>query len=153
MNWDAIGAVAEAIGSIAVFITLGYLALQIRQANRIARSTSKNQYKSGALDTLSSISGDSEASKIYTTGMVDPDSLTLDERVRFDLMIFQTLRVTESAFFEYKEGLLSAELWGSQWRGELKVLSTAGGRASWVRQKDLLATSFMEWVDENLPAA
>jgi len=31
MNWDAIGAVGRMLGSVAVFITLGYLATQIRQ--------------------------------------------------------------------------------------------------------------------------
>ena len=32
MNWDAIGAIGQMLGSIAVFITLGYLAVQVRQA-------------------------------------------------------------------------------------------------------------------------
>ncbi|HSG89310.1 MAG TPA: hypothetical protein VLA56_08860 [Pseudomonadales bacterium] len=32
MNWDAISAVGEILGSVAVFITLGYLALQVRHA-------------------------------------------------------------------------------------------------------------------------
>ena len=37
MNWDAIGAVGEVLGSLAVFITLGYLAVQIRHARSEAR--------------------------------------------------------------------------------------------------------------------
>jgi hypothetical protein len=37
MNWDAIGAIGEVMGSLAVFITLGYLALQIRHARSEAR--------------------------------------------------------------------------------------------------------------------
>lgn len=32
MNWDAIGAVGEILGAIAVVITLGYLAIQLRLA-------------------------------------------------------------------------------------------------------------------------
>lgn len=40
MNWDAIGAIAETIGSVAILITLAYLAVQVRQANKIAQSTS-----------------------------------------------------------------------------------------------------------------
>ena len=32
MNWDAIGAVGQTLGSIAVFVTLGYLAVQTRHA-------------------------------------------------------------------------------------------------------------------------
>jgi hypothetical protein len=34
MNWDAIGAIGQMLGSIAVFITLGYLATQIRHARQ-----------------------------------------------------------------------------------------------------------------------
>lgn len=37
MNWEAVGAVGEVLGSIAVFITLGYLAIQIRHARAEAR--------------------------------------------------------------------------------------------------------------------
>ena len=45
MNWEAIGAVGEILGAIAVVLTLGYLAVQIRHAknatadqNRLERS-------------------------------------------------------------------------------------------------------------------
>ena len=34
MNWDAIGAIGQVLGSVAVFITLGYVAVQVRHANR-----------------------------------------------------------------------------------------------------------------------
>ena len=37
MNWDAIGAFGEILGATAVFVTLAYLAAQIRQANDLAR--------------------------------------------------------------------------------------------------------------------
>jgi hypothetical protein len=37
MNWEAIGAVGEVIGAVAVLVTLLYLSTQIRQANEISR--------------------------------------------------------------------------------------------------------------------
>ena len=39
MNWDAIGAIGEVIGALAVFITLGYLAIQIRQNTKAVRAS------------------------------------------------------------------------------------------------------------------
>ena len=30
MNWDALGAIAELLGAIAVFLTLAYLTIQVR---------------------------------------------------------------------------------------------------------------------------
>jgi hypothetical protein len=37
MNWDAIGAIGQILGSVAVFVTLGYLAVQVRDARSEAR--------------------------------------------------------------------------------------------------------------------
>ncbi len=43
MNWDAIGALGEVLGSIAVFLTLGYLAVQVRHAReQVRHSISQN---------------------------------------------------------------------------------------------------------------
>lgn len=37
MDWDALGAIGEILGAVAVFLTLLYLAAQIRQTNKMAR--------------------------------------------------------------------------------------------------------------------
>ena len=37
MNWEEVGAIGQVLGSIAVFITLGYLAVQVRHARQEAR--------------------------------------------------------------------------------------------------------------------
>jgi hypothetical protein len=37
MNWDAIGAIGQLLGSVAVFVTLGYLAVQVRHARQETR--------------------------------------------------------------------------------------------------------------------
>jgi hypothetical protein len=42
MNWDAIGAMGEILGALAVLVTLIYLAVQIRQnTSAVATATSK----------------------------------------------------------------------------------------------------------------
>ena len=37
MNWEAIGAIGEVMGALVVIVTLGYLAIQIRQNTRALR--------------------------------------------------------------------------------------------------------------------
>jgi len=46
MNWDAIGALGEVLGSIAVFVTLGYLAVQLRHA----RSETRRSISQGRME-------------------------------------------------------------------------------------------------------
>ncbi len=44
MNWEAIGAIAELLGSLAVFLTLIYLAVQVRHAREdVRRSVRQNR--------------------------------------------------------------------------------------------------------------
>jgi hypothetical protein len=38
MNWDAIGAIGETIGALAVFLTLVYLSIQIRQNTKAVQA-------------------------------------------------------------------------------------------------------------------
>ena len=47
MNWNAIGAVGEILGAAAVFLSLIYLAFQIRQSTVVARSTIRHQITQG----------------------------------------------------------------------------------------------------------
>ena len=59
MNWEAIGAMAELLGAIAVFLTLAYLALQVRQnakALRHQNDFSAAQIMQARTDTLINVS-------------------------------------------------------------------------------------------------
>ncbi len=37
MNWEAIGAIGQVLGSVAVFVTLAYLALEVKHARQEMR--------------------------------------------------------------------------------------------------------------------
>jgi hypothetical protein len=150
MNWEAIGAVGELVGSLAVVLTLAYLAFQIKQSGKAAISVSTNQSRTAVTDIMGAITSSTDAVKTYTAGLHERESLELHERVRFDLIIFQQLRVLETIFLEYREGLVPKEVFDGQWRGEQSILRTKGGRESWMKQKTFVAREFMEWVDENI---
>ena len=41
MNWDAAGAIGEIVGALAVVVTLGYLAVQVRSAREVAADSNR----------------------------------------------------------------------------------------------------------------
>ena len=43
MNWEAIGAIGEVLGAIGVIVTLGYLAIQIRQNTKVTKAATAQQ--------------------------------------------------------------------------------------------------------------
>jgi len=42
MNWEALGAIAELLGAIAVFAALAYLAVEIHQSNIVTREQAQH---------------------------------------------------------------------------------------------------------------
>ena len=53
MNWEAVGAFAEAIGAIAVVATLIYLAAQIRQNTTALKGQTRASITQSSIDHLS----------------------------------------------------------------------------------------------------
>jgi len=72
MNWEAIGAIGEIVGAVAVVATLFYLALQIRQnsrfverSNEYANAASMYQSQSMYVQVFSQLAQDAKLAEIY----------------------------------------------------------------------------------------
>ena len=59
MNWDAIGAVGEIIGALAVVATLGYLALQVKTNTAAVNQASRQATLSGRAEAGRWVAGNS----------------------------------------------------------------------------------------------
>ena len=60
MNWDAIGAIGETIGALAVVFTLAYLAIQIRVARSVAADANRLTRANGVREFALSIANNKE---------------------------------------------------------------------------------------------
>jgi hypothetical protein len=59
MSWDAIGALAEAVGALAVLLTLAYLAIQVKHAREATADTNRLSRAEGVRDmTLTMLQND-----------------------------------------------------------------------------------------------
>ena len=60
MNWEAFGAIGEVVGAIGVILTLGFLALQIRQNTKGLVAETEMQMNFKLADWFSRIGSDPE---------------------------------------------------------------------------------------------
>ena len=81
MNWDAIGAVGEIVGALAVVISIVYLALQIRQNSRLVRSSGYQTAVQTANHFLESLSSNPETLKVFQTAQESYADLSDDDQV------------------------------------------------------------------------
>ena len=111
MNWEAIGAIGEIAGALAVIVTLVYLSAQVRQntkASRLAAIQAASENSSRFSELLAS---DPELSELVWRGMRDPDSLDKAETRRFIAAWNVFMRREAVSFYLYKEGVMPEKLW------------------------------------------
>ena len=67
MNWDALAAIGEIIGALAVVVTLGYLAIQVRHSVNVSEATAFKGSTQGFMSTQSALL-DSEKARLFIRG-------------------------------------------------------------------------------------
>jgi hypothetical protein len=68
MNWEAIGAIGEILGALAVVLTLGYLAVQIRYSRLSAADASRQGRAVGVRELMLSTASDPEIHRLWHKG-------------------------------------------------------------------------------------
>ena len=95
MNWDAIGAVAESIGTVAVLITLVYLAIQLRTANKQRELESLRHNWDGLNQICGLLSESPEKASIILRGRTSLKELTSEEQLIFQGIHIHMLNTIE----------------------------------------------------------
>jgi hypothetical protein len=131
MNWDAIGAIGEIIGALAVFITLAYLALQIRQNTRAVHSSALDSTVNTISIARQSIYENDEVAKVYLKGLSLPSSLNDVERVKFRLLVHNLMHAQSNIFAQTQFSDLPISEWNAQKTIIKRVLSSPGGQWFW----------------------
>ena len=132
LNWDAIGAIGEILGALAVFGSLAYLAIQIRNGNTASRATATREtlYR---WDTATDQLWESpEVAKLMrTTLRGENPSLTNDEAMFFAIRLAHTVQIHYSVLEMAKSGLVPDELLDRVNNTVVWLLSSPGGRTWW----------------------
>jgi hypothetical protein len=79
MNWEAIGAIGEVVGAFAVFLSLLYLAIQIRNSRRSDQLAAAAGAASAVDEWIGQIVRDGELYDLYRRGLTDYESLSRSE--------------------------------------------------------------------------
>lgn len=102
MIWDAIGAVGETIGALAVFITLIYLALQIRQNTRAVNSSVLDSTVNTISIARRSIYENDDVARTYLKGLATSEELDEVERLKFRLLLLNMMLSESNIFAQTK---------------------------------------------------
>jgi hypothetical protein len=147
---EQLGSVGEFIAAIATIATLAYLALQIRQSNRSHQLSAIARIAEGTETWIGQVVQSPELHDLYQLGMREPEKMTKEQQGRFELLVMQMLRSTESAWLQVRWGLVDDDYWHG-YRETLRLIAgSEAGRRAFARNRNLLAPSFASEVEKIL---
>ena len=146
MNWDAIGAVAEAVGAATVVVTLVYFTLQLRQNTRSVRANIEQQIANGISGTLNS-EASTRIPQLWLRATEGMNKLSEPEMAQFGFFVLSYLKQFEQAYIQYRSGNLSQASWEAiDWQFRATVLSSKGVQDYWESRQGVFNTMFQEYV-------
>src|SRR5437667_7501205 len=119
MNWDAISAISQLIGSVAVVLSVLYLALQVHRSTRVAKLATQDAAATALRDVTKPFMENADLERIWRVGLEDLSALSPEERARFFHAAYQFLKAFETIHFHYVYGLMDRQLWDG-WQGLLR---------------------------------
>ena len=124
-----LGNFGEFFGSIAVFATLAYLAVQIRLSAQVERSTAYDASIKNFMSIRQLTIETSEMAEIFYKGNNDPLSLNEVELFRYRVLLNNIFLSYWHIYTQPEE--LHAELWGTQQTSLIRLMTSAGGKWFW----------------------
>jgi hypothetical protein len=153
MNWDAISAISQLIGSIAVVLSVLYLAVQVHQSTRVARVAMQDAAATALREVTKPFMENPELERIWRLGLEDISPLSVEERARFFHAAYQFLKAFETIHSHYVYGLMDRQLWDG-WHGLLRHYIAAPGIAYyWKLRPELFSERFRKFANSLEPPA
>src|SRR2546423_14898795 len=96
INWDAISAISQLVGSIAVVLSVLYLAVQVHQSTRVARLATQDAAATSLRDVTKPFMENAELERIWRVSLGDISALVPGERAGLFHAAYQFLETFEA---------------------------------------------------------
>ena len=147
MNWQAIGALGELVGGVAVLATLVFLAIQIRRNTQALRMSAAEE-SNRSFASYAALFTQPGVSRLYRVGLASPDELDDDEHITFNAVISTFFNFLSHAHKVRGSGITNV------WSSERALRTTAnyilrqpGGQRWWRQFRVAYDDDFQRYID------
>ncbi|NKC01267.1 MAG: hypothetical protein GKR90_22600 [Pseudomonadales bacterium] len=126
MNWTKASAIAEITSSIAILVTLIYLAIEIGQNAEATNAEVRQSILASDQQFLEMIVADPRLNLMWYQSELSPE-----ERTRLSFFLLTHMRMRENNWLQYQSGVLDTDTWNTYRSSLIVVLSTPQPRKWW----------------------
>jgi len=130
MDLGVLANIGEAVGGIAVVISLVYLGYQIRSNTKTVRASNYNDLVSSSNEFNAAVI-DTQTAAVWVKGLGDFRSLSEEDQTRFSGVISLLFNASQRAYHLHQKGLIDEEMWDSLAHTVDALLDNAGAQQWW----------------------
>ena len=148
MNWEAIGAVAEFVGAIAVVITLIYLISQLRQNTKALRSSSYASVHQQEDNFLAEMARDPILARLEVKATLGIENLDETERLQWSWLGRRIVYMFQNFHYQRQLGGVEDSIasgWDNAWR--IFLTSNKGVRQTYETVIPSMSKSFIAYTE------
>ena len=142
MNLEQLANLGEFLGGIAVLTSLIYVAIQLRGNRHTQRSNSYARSLEMLCEIQSRFATNSDYAQVYNRGLVEPDKLSVEDRLKFTWACTEMFGAFEYMHYQALQGDMPEEIW---WRWEQTLrfwLSYPGIQTWWYGKPTVFSPTF-----------
>ena len=145
LNWDALGAIGEIMGSVGVLVSLAYLAVQTRNSASETRDASIHSVMELAIKfRAESYSGDLADIRMKAAMNQPMEPI---EVLKFEGYLSALFELNELVFVQYQKDKLDPEYFEAWQRRTQAAISVPRIQQFWEKTKTGYRASFVDYID------
>lgn len=144
---------SQIVAVIAIFASLIFVGVQVRQNTRATRAASHNAVSDSLNDINRMFAENADLTKIWLAGMADRKALTDEERWRFDSTARAYMHVCETMYIQAGLGAGDKSVLHAEEEGIRQAFASPGMRAWWAENPYGFCPEFRTYVAKLARAA
>ncbi|PHS22318.1 MAG: hypothetical protein COA84_12885 [Robiginitomaculum sp.] len=150
MTLEDIYFIASIFAAFSVVVSLIFVGLQVRQSTIATRAAAAQAVHSNFAGWYTSIQNQPSVLAIIIKGLREYEALNGVEKAQFIAAFMSYSSYHQDAFFKWKDGSLSPELWRGWELVAMNLFMTPGGKEFWAERGYMFSQSFQNYIDTDL---
>ncbi len=146
MNWEALAAIADAIGTAVVVISLIYLSIQVHRQTVETKLATGNELANQLNYVYANLSDNAELADLFYQGINDFQSLSPGRKIQLSTYFSRLLRVMEGMFYQQRHGRVEATVWSGLDRAIQDFCRYPGIKSWWETRKHWFSDEFVAYL-------
>lgn len=151
IDWDIVAAIAELLGALGVFLTLIYLAMQIRDNTRLLQAGSLESVLEGPRDRyFLPMASNPDMADIFARGLNSLEELDEKETRRFFYMLYEQLFQMQQVMHLRERDLIPQVDFDAWLDYTASLLRTPGGAEMWPHCEKVITPTIANLINTEL---